>query len=1590
MRPIRRREHGVVLVFTAGILAILAALGTAFYAMTQSGTSSAVRYSDMVRADLLTRAGVADAIARLRQRAFLQTEDPTAPWAMVNYLSKLDSKISFRATDPLSPSKILPYSGVLGSSVGEDSDRYILQVEDAASKININACDNLAVVLDNLCRVIGPPLVHANDEALQPRRWAVEGADAALYSNTQNAADVLGQRDLCFRLGTDGRPLVGSAGSAVYGDGYAIAGFRGRNGTFGSIEEVKRALTYIERNGNGEPDDDLEKLEIETKYAALRPHITTRSWIDTSTVCVGKFEWVSSTTESLPVTNIYTNAVETVACQILIDRDKSWVADDPENDPLNQRGSLRGSYLSIMNGHGAGQLRRIATNGTDWVAIAYDHQLTVAPGPISSYMIIAREDAKLEQITDGLGNVRCLLPKTHMSDPPHPDGSLVDDPQIDYSVRPLCIHRAPVNINTASDKVLAALFMGLNIQHGHPMSLGADVNLATAKAAWNTNDVHKQENYLLTVAGLKRLPVSSGKIVNNRAMPTADANLSYLNNQGTYELGGLVNEAHELAYRIIEARQLDPANAALTYVDPATGNPTATNTGLARGPFINWNDFYFRIVQPWDLVRVKEGWTDTNGDGFINAGDELDVASRGRMIMANFNNNTDILKFNPNIEWIDRFGRNFTELEPIMVFEKDAAGNPTVPLWTTALKPVSADSGAEGDWGDSGAYIIRSLRYKSTDLIDKTDLNRSTTEFSFNSNGIYEIASTGQVINPVTGGLLAERRIEALVKVYDVWRESTQQEFINGVFSRAKGNLGTDGSGRVARGNVFNGSDNPANSIVANVDERLAIETLPEPLVPLGYRIDHNGRNVDKVDGTAVGHDAFGRAKNAVTPASTANVSVPDIVINRVLPACYDGQLVLATNTSAYVTGDVDNGYNTFLASFNGDSDTPTSRGNGREQAKTPKDRTMRTLDCIGLLGLLNDTEQDFDPNSGEFDVFAVVGTATEMQPLNPANYWENVMCRMGDLRADGVYLGNLGGSMKDASMKYMVHTSTSAKDFNNYDPRTGATVCFWFKSTWHGQDSREHEFFSATNKGSGYGARYHTMIKPGRFTAATWEESWKGGRCFRENSLCFASEDKSDHDLKYYIHGGTAQVSSTQALRESPAFRVQPFRWSFAGSVVNFNVDTLYDRNKPNRPREYGFRFTDASYLDHGPLLYHILRDIMRPFIDTARFPEGPGSVAEWGWNEDTPASENTTYDTSMRFYHGEVDGLSTTTTTTTNPDGTTTTTVSGTTVFGASDIANTNYQAVAWSWQQGALNEPCFSVNATNGSGKNADGSKTEWVYRTVPTDGTMAVMDELKLSRKKWDSSEIYAAMTTSRYYLPATPWNRADCPTFTSQSLLQSMKGYHVTTGSEQVKVARVTWTAFTPRFMHENRANLGGGTRKEVIKGAAIDVPYRGPFDYVIYNSDMILGRTPGEEKVALNSPTVAPNCYKLVDRVTPAVYKAAGAKQCHATLGIEVELLDGTSTIVGGKCWVDPDAVNDYPVDTPAVSTGNLRYRVRFRYPVDPLVDPGKGIAGTSADDNHKHVNPAEHYQLDTPVFDDVSITYFTKTRILEYREVTE
>jgi len=128
---------------------------------------------------------------------------------------------------------------------------------------------------------------------------------------------------------------------------------------------------------------------------------------------------------------------------------------------------------------------------------------------------------------------------------------------------------------------------------------------------------------------------------------------------------------------------------------------------------------------------------------------------------------------------------------------------------------------------------------------------------------------------------------------------------------------------------------------------------------------------------------------------------------------------------------------------------------------------------------------------------------------------------------------------------------------------------------------------------------------------------------------------------------------------------------------------------------------------------------------------------------------------------------------------------------------------------------------------------------------------------------------------------------------------------------------------------------------------------------------------------------------KYVFYLPPAL--AYGPQGAGNTIGpnslliFEVELLDDngtTATRLDNKTFNNPDALNYLGSASQQirVRADRLRYLVRFRYPIDPLVDPSGGTT----------VDSATHYLLDTPVFDDISITYFTRVRFLSYRYMNE
>ena len=1720
----------------AGVLTILAAMGAGFYSLILSQSRSALRYSDAVSAELAVNAAMADAVARVREDAFKHTEDPSAGWYTADYLHGAQKSISYPAKNPKPVSKadtFFPFTRALSNKVAPNSEQYSLSIVDAASKININSGDNLGPMLDNLCRAVGSPLVAADLDAIQPRCWKSYGAATGLFDTPKNRDDTgtKSSWDLYYVLDEnhDGKDDISGKSmplkndnTALYGDGYAIAAYRSRHGRFNDIYEIKRALTSTPNPLHPE----LETLEVEVKFSAIKDYITTSSWVDTSTVCTGKFEWVDPAPQNVQAIDPDkpTGGPSSMSCQVLIDRDKSWIADDPKNDPKNRRGSLRGCYVSIVNGHGAGQLRRIATNGIDWIAIKTTQKMEVLPGPISSYMIVAKEDALTENVAAPTSpSYVATLPKMDAS------GALINDPDIDYSRYPLCIHRAPVNINTAPDKVLAALFMGLDIQHGHPVSVGTDADLKQTQIDWKYTDAngvpydpHDQLAYVLKPRGVKRIPASAGKLILDRPKPwaTADENsFGYLYNFGSLTAGfkpgktGDLNEAQELAYRVIMARtRTKPVGT--RDPDPTTADagdgPAPYNgryEGFERGPFKSWDDFYFRVVKPWDDIRssyfIHGKKTIPNAGGSKEAATGRNKASVGRLIMAHFNPNTDILKFNPNIEWIDRWGRNFTDMEAVMSYTDDNPDKQPGDRWTNpqvtkkmsdSSRPIfateDAHNAARGSVvlcpanvtstsdANAGVYMIRSFRYRSDEMLDKTDLNRSTTEFAFDSKGIFEIQAIGRVVH--SGEVRAERRSEALIKIYDVWRETTQSQFVRGTIAVGSAapacKAGTTYAGQVARDSK-------------NVSDLMPLTTLPEPLVPLKFQLKNSKglTNKEVVDPDNLMRDAFGNPKS--TPAS------PDVVVNRVLPANYDGQIVLSTNTLAFDPSDGGD-KDTFLASFNGDLDSDTCKGNGREQAKMPHTPAgdgfkYRVVDTCGLLGVMNDTLVDIDTDLPEkpkgfswtksspaWDGWSEPPTGPQpsvyrfnvlthcLKALNVNNYWENVTLRQGDLRSDGVYLSGPGVSGNESTLKYCFGDgSTASQDTEkpgnaklNFNPGSadGNLVTMWMKPVWHHNDRHTHPLFDATNPGYSeggtacralylkkHGATVCTVEAPGGTSAA-----YVSGNHHRTDDLNFTLEGNDleppepgkairipeqtdqwrDLDMLSNLHGGVNWVPNrfiwhdpvlnpkvqltdfapkSGGHEEAPSYRVQPFRWSYVGVRWRFHGDP-----KKNGSGDGHWVSNDSS----APQTDGLINNMARPFISTQTTPEMPAGVDATKFRKQYWASLPNSHSGMHGFDApcdigdtGYVNSHGTFNKTGDSrqwlyPNG------GAAPRYDPRRVKNKMYeresgfgvtgQPVKWKWADPAgIEDPLNKVFGVN----NLNQDMCTWIYHHLPEDGTYAVIDELKISSKErvlqagpdWKQDRGVREQTLSRYYLPPTPEYRDACPTFTSQTMLDSLKGAGAAAVPDDfITVARVTWSVFTPRFLHERIALKS--TRSEYVTHDKANQqlemnPFRGPFDYDKYNEVYSARETGDTFPFGVDRPT--PKDYgPYQDQYT----------QPHFNRGVEVELLNNDQLISGSNetypasglydnnigTFSNPDVINRYvdksgtPTAKARLLPAKLRYRVRFRYPVDQLVDKGAG----KKDGDFFWVDAASQYLLDTPVFDDISVTYFITPQILSYK----
>ena len=82
-------------------------------------------------------------------------------------------------------------------------------------------------------------------------------------------------------------------------------------------------------------------------------------------------------------------------------------------------------------------------------------------------------------------------------------------------------------------------------------------------------------------------------------------------------------------------------------------------------------------------------------------------------------------------------------------------------------------------------------------LVDKTDLFINSTEFCFLPTGHFEVESLGRVVRPATTGgdaylagnneLVAQAKVVATYKFYDLYRETNQHQFYHGELSRVSG-----------------------------------------------------------------------------------------------------------------------------------------------------------------------------------------------------------------------------------------------------------------------------------------------------------------------------------------------------------------------------------------------------------------------------------------------------------------------------------------------------------------------------------------------------------------------------------------------------------------------------------------------------------------------------------------------------------------------------------------------------------------------------------------------------------------------------------
>ena len=1492
----RRGAHaarrGLVLVAAVGILGVLSVMAMTFAAVMRLEARAARNFAYSVRAEFIARAGIEDAIARLRSIARDGAELPydagrAASWYTWRGTAGGGWKVSFAASEATNgldddgdglvdardldekADELLAYTDWVSSTYTTGGDSYTLRVQDAASKVNVNAGDNLGVILDNLCRVIGPPLVAADQAGLVPK-WFSQQQPA--YRSSLNGADEPLTEDLFYRLDDNDRPLTDEMGTALYGDGYAIAGHRARAGAYLTIEDVRASLTWVERadgdnDGVVEADTPEERMEVEAKFAALRPYITVDSWADTDQIGYGKFE------------HVHTNA--TGSAIRLVDRNKTWNVSRNDGD-----GELKGCYVAIVNGLGQGQLKTIARNTIDTIFLdnsAYPgSEMIVPPSRDSSYIIIGKDHNYDTNAEEWYNEARL------------------------YAKQPLSFHRAPVNVNTATDKVLVALTLGLQTNWG-PAGYYTNEEARAITGDWYSLCPSVlsigRDGYNAFMTFSLPCPNDStlaGRLRDNKLAAHGHARGSapycfFCNHGrpfGANERPGHVGEAHYIAWQILKEREQTEAQD----VKSDGGRARYSN---GHGPFKGWDDLYFRVFRPWERASDRElsvrpvpldaGVPRLPGrsSGYSAA---LTIGSGGgsghpgvaRLLMANFNSNTDILKFQPNLEWINRWGANFTEL----------------------YLPYPEFLGSGRVHMEGAADRDLKLRVKPGELLDKSDLNIGTTELSFDAGGVFEVESTGRVYDG--GSMLAEKKFSALVRVYDVWRESTQREFVAGSIDDARGRGGSAMAGQVAADGVS--MRKPGGGRVA----RKSLCTYPEPVVPGDYK---------GADGRPAPLSVNRRGRN-------------------VKPAGYDGQILLATNMLMKDATENADSSVTFYHSFTGQMGADVARGKA-----TP---LTTSVDEVGILGAIDNEDVDVTPTRDRRGVY-IEGEG-----------------KGGDLRPDGVFLGVVGSTMQDGSFEFETD--------GNFASRRGV-ISMWVKPNWcHGiykeasmpvsylsdpseekgstvpitkypgwptpiqrytSDSQrgalgyvrerfEHEFFNATMAGTGGGAHNFSFSKAGDFQHCGISPNvWDDDRYSSPTGAMLSwIETRHDWDFWFQVPG----VVHTKSNK--PYFQIAPFRWNFIGLAWNYDVpyrgafkasDADQGRIPTGTPWERGRRqgntlYKGASYgedpCEAGTKDKHLSLVMQgRMFVDTMR-----------GW--DTPLSGFPGDDLETRLQSWAYDTNST--------------------LFG---------------YGGGAERFPFSNAPSPDYFGINRARPETQHLYNRRYS-GTYATVDELTISDAWPDPRNVsneglywpQHRRKSGRYYFDRTGRQR---PAFTSQALFDSERSqgfvFRDAERDEVIELGTVRWTVFTPYYcIHQPGLS-----------------DYTFPYDTYFIEAQGI-GST--QSRVSQSW------------RPGPHEWRNGPRSRNSSQRGCTVSVLSGRSEKPTEEMYeyYDPEAWspilaagarNVHARSTPQ----DLKYVVRF---------------GFSQEEYNRA--SADSVLLDSPVFDDITITYLRRPKILQWRDVSE